>query len=185
MRATATILLLGLAGSNAYVLPGRTGCHKSHTIDYEAKGNSLAASWSGVFHNVWESVRGTALGWYDVDLYDELEKTFRAPDKSVWQTLAADPKCVLRFLSQTTPLARTDPPAAAPPGSPTSQSSSVTTLKLKSFSMKPRTGESRTRVHVLPRISFSCALLICHWLIYCCSSTHMSCVSQAHVPRPK
>ncbi|KAF8311289.1 FAS1 domain-containing protein [Clavulina sp. PMI_390] len=91
MRATSTLLLLSLASSSVSALPRGAGCHKTHTPYFEDKGNSLATSWSGVFHDVWESVRGTVFGLYDVDLYDELEKTFRAPDKSVYQTLAADP----------------------------------------------------------------------------------------------
>lgn len=48
------------------------------------------STWSSAFSSAWETMRDSAFGWYSTNIYDqleELEDTFRAPDKTVLQWL--------------------------------------------------------------------------------------------------
>lgn len=63
-------------------------------VDRNESPGSLS-HWASSFHSVWDAVRSSALGWYDVGgVFDQLEESFYAPDKSVYQWLSDNPKCV-------------------------------------------------------------------------------------------
>jgi len=54
--------------------------------------------WVGAVHDVWDVIRGSALGWFNFDVYDEPEGAYLANDKTVYEWLSDNPKCVSIYL---------------------------------------------------------------------------------------
>ena len=65
-----------------------------HAVPVTERSGSSLKNWASTFHDVWDIVRGSALGWFNVDVYDELELSFHTSDKTVYKWLSENPKSV-------------------------------------------------------------------------------------------
>jgi hypothetical protein len=63
-----------------------------HALPTIERSDRSLKSWASTIHNVWDIVRDSALGWYNVDVYDELEASYHASDKTIYKWLSEDPK---------------------------------------------------------------------------------------------
>ena len=63
--------------------------HALPTIEHSS---SSLRTWTTAIHDVWDVVRGSALGWYNIDVYDEPEASYHASDKTIYKWLSGNPK---------------------------------------------------------------------------------------------